>query len=72
MRHKYSDYSLGVRLRITTGNLIAPFAHHDQMYYSDQLRSMLVSVFKFKDYEVSVELMEMLAFGKEKYKNLQL
>lgn len=59
-------------MRVITGNLITPFAHHDQLYYSDQLRNMLISVFKFKDYEVSVELMEILAFGKNKYKNLQL
>ena len=31
-----------------------------------------MAVFKFKDYEVSVELMEILAFGKNKYRNLQL
>lgn len=72
MPHKYKDYSLAVRLRVITGNLIAPYASQDQLYYSDQLRNMLISVFKFKDYEVSVELMEMLAFGKNRYKNLQL
>ena len=35
MPRKYSDYSLAVRLRVVTGNLMAPFAHSDQLYYSD-------------------------------------
>lgn len=50
---KYKDYSLGARIRIQIGNIISPYAGKDQIYGSEELRNLLVEVFKFKEYEVS-------------------
>lgn len=61
------DYSPAVFIRNTAQNAIFPFADGSQNYRSDELRLLLTSVFKYREYEVSYELMKVLCFGKNKY-----
>lgn len=45
---KYKDYSLGARLRTQVGTTVASFASPEQLYTPEELRLLLVEVFKFK------------------------
>lgn len=61
------DYSPAVFIRNLAQSVIFSFADASQSYRSDELRLLLTSVFKYREYEVSYELMKVLCFGKNKY-----
>lgn len=46
--HKYKDYSLAARIRVQITKIVGPFASPDQVYTPEELRLILVEVFRFK------------------------
>lgn len=68
----FGDFSPAVYIRNYTQEVIEPYANASKIYDQELLRPLLVEVFKWMEFEVSQELMRVLAFGRDKYIRITL